>query len=67
MGSGPGSRLGEREGRLGETVDLAYARSVRMIRDPAWLRRCMDRMAMDPDLAGRILAVHGGPERPDPD
>lgn len=54
-------------GAYGETVDLAYARSVRMIRDPVWLRRCMDRMAMDPDLAGRILAVHGGPERPDTD
>lgn len=45
----------------GDTVDLAYARSVQRIRDPDWLRRCMDAMAMAPALADEILAPHGGP------
>lgn len=45
----------------GEAVDLAYAKAVARIRDPGWLARCMQAMSMDPDLAGSLLAVHGGP------
>ncbi len=45
----------------GDTVDLAYGKAVARIRDPGWLQRCMGAMSMAPDLAGPLLALHGGP------
>ncbi|MCA0273087.1 MAG: nucleotidyl transferase AbiEii/AbiGii toxin family protein [Proteobacteria bacterium] len=44
----------------GNTVESAYGKAVLAIRDPAWLRACMDGLAMDSDLADEILHHHGG-------
>ena len=49
----------------GETVDHAFAKAKAMIRDPAWLRKCMDGMAMEPEIAEEILSLHGGAQVPE--
>ncbi|MFD2235691.1 nucleotidyl transferase AbiEii/AbiGii toxin family protein [Phaeospirillum tilakii] len=49
----------------GAAAGLAFARAIEAIRDPVWLRTCMERMAMDPDLFAPILALHGGPIPPE--
>ena len=45
----------------GSTVETAYEKAVLAIRDPHWLKTCMDGMAMDGSLAEEILSQHGGP------
>jgi hypothetical protein len=35
------------------------------LRNPAWLRRCMEQMAMDPGLEYEIMAQLGGPLEPE--
>jgi len=49
----------------GETVEDAYHKAVDTIRNPEWLQACMEKMCMDLALEAEILAVHGGPKRPD--
>lgn len=49
----------------GSTVEIAYERAVFAIRDPGWLKACMDGMAMAPHLADEILHQHGGPRVPE--
>ena len=49
----------------GATVDSAFASAVSMIRDPVWLRKCMDGMAMDPGIGEEILSLHGGAQVPE--
>jgi len=46
----------------GGSVDDAYNRAVDRIRDQDWLRTCMEKMNMDPNLASRILAPHADPK-----
>lgn len=48
----------------GDTARIAYDKAVWAIRDPIWLRTCMDGMAMNGDLAEEILSVHGGARAP---
>lgn len=50
----------------GDTVEAAYQKAVDVIRNPEWLRACMEKMSMDPELEAEILAPHGGPQPPDP-
>ncbi|WP_374630697.1 nucleotidyl transferase AbiEii/AbiGii toxin family protein [Pannonibacter indicus] len=45
----------------GDTAGQAYAQAVELIRDPEYLRHCMERMAMSATFADTILAPHGGP------
>ena len=52
-------------GAYGDTIDRAFLGAVGRIRDPEWLRTCMDNMGIDRDLAGEILAPHGGPQPQD--
>jgi hypothetical protein len=42
----------------GKTADTAYRKAVDGIRDPAWLRQCMNGMAMDENLSDEILSPH---------
>lgn len=52
------------EGAYGDTVRKAYGEAVARIRNTKWLKKCMADMAMEPDLEGAILALHGGPLPP---
>lgn len=58
----PGEAWDRARAAYGATVDDAYRKAVDRIRDPDWLRTCMEKMSMDPDLADEILAPHGGPK-----
>ena len=49
----------------GETVDHAFAKAKAMIRDPAWLKKCMDGMGMEAGIAEEILSLHGGAQVPE--
>ncbi len=49
----------------GDTVEDAYQKAVEGIRNPEWLRACMEKMSMDPELEAEILAVHGGAKPPE--
>ena len=46
----------------GDAVNHAFQEAVGRIRDPGWLGTCMENMGIDRNLAGEILALHGGPE-----
>ena len=48
----------------GDTVDAAWRWAVAAIRDPARLEACLRGLAMAPELAGEVLAPHGGPIEP---
>ena len=48
----------------GDTVAAAWRRAVAAIRDPARLEACLRGLAMAPELAGEVLAPHGGPLEP---
>ena len=49
----------------GEAADRAFRGAVGRIRNPGWLRTCMENMGIDRDLASEILGPHGGPELED--
>lgn len=44
----------------GRSVDEAYAKAVRLIRDRAWLETCLRTMQMDPQGIDPLLNFHGG-------
>lgn len=46
----------------GDSVRDAYFKAVERIRDPEWLRTCMEKMGIDPRLAENIRAPHDGPK-----
>lgn len=61
----PGEAWSIARGAYGDAVDHAFQGAVGRIRDPDWLRTCMENMSIDGALAGEILAAHGGPQPED--
>jgi len=61
-GAIPEAAWGCAKGAYGDTVADAYHKAVDFIRNPNWLQECMEKMNIDPELAGEILAPHGGPK-----
>ncbi len=61
----PSAAWAKAKDAYGNTVEDAYHKAVETIRNPEWLRACMAKMSMDPDLEAEILAPHGGPKPPD--
>ncbi len=51
------------KGAYGDTVVDAYQKAVDSIRNLNWLQECMGKMNIAPELAGEILAPHGGPKK----
>jgi hypothetical protein len=60
-GPAPATAWSKAEEAYGATVRLSFDGAVARIRDPAWLHHCMKELSMDANLAGELLAVHGGP------
>ncbi len=52
------------EAAYGQTVRTAYDKAVEMISNPAWLRKCIEGMAIEETIGEEIIAVHGDFDAP---
>jgi nucleotidyltransferase AbiEii toxin of type IV toxin-antitoxin system len=61
----PDAAWGKAEAAYGQTVRTAYDRAVAMIRNPIWMKKCVEGMAIEEKIAEEIVSLHGGYDAPE--